>query len=60
LSTIANWLGHVSVNTTNKYLTLDLETKRAALAKAKPILARSHRCGGWRTDQSLMKWLESL
>jgi integrase/recombinase XerD len=60
LSTIANWLGHVSVNTTNKYLTLDLETKRAALAKAKPILARGHRCGGWRKDQSLMKWLESL
>jgi integrase/recombinase XerD len=60
LSTIANWLGHVSVNTTNKYLTLDLETKRAALAKAKPILARGHRCGGWRTDPNLMKWLESL
>ena len=60
LSTIANWLGHVSVNTTNKYLTLDLETKRAALAKAKPILARNHRCGGWRTDRNLIKWLESL
>lgn len=60
LSTIANWLGHVSVNTTNKYLTLDLETKRAALAKAKPILARNHRNGGWRTDRNLIKWLESL
>jgi site-specific recombinase XerD len=60
LSTIANWLGHVSVNTTNKYLTLDLETKRAALAKAKPILARHHRNGGWRTDRNLIKWLESL
>lgn len=60
LSTIANWLGHVSVNTTNKYLTLDLETKRAALAKAKPILGRNHRNGGWRTDRNLIKWLESL
>jgi integrase/recombinase XerD len=60
LSTIANWLGHVSVNTTNKYLTLDLETKRAALAKAKPILSRNRRCGGWRTDRNLIKWLESL
>jgi integrase/recombinase XerD len=60
LSTIANWLGHVSVNTTNKYLTLDLETKRAALAKAKPILPRNHHCGGWRTDRNLIKWLESL
>jgi site-specific recombinase XerD len=60
LSTIANWLGHVSVNTTNKYLTLDLEAKRAALAKAKPILARHHRNGGWRTDRNLIKWLDSL
>ena len=60
LSTIANWLGHVSVNTANKYLTLDLEAKRAALAKAKPILARHHRNGGWRTDRNLIKWLESL
>jgi hypothetical protein len=31
-------LGHASVNTTNKYLTLDVEAKREALAKAKPIL----------------------
>jgi hypothetical protein len=53
-------LGHVSVNTTNKYLTLDLEAKRAALAKAKPILSRHHRNGGWRTDRNLIKWLESL
>jgi len=60
LSTIANWLGHVSVNTTNKYLTLDLEAKRVALAKAKPILARHHRCGGWRTNHDLIKWLDSL
>jgi integrase/recombinase XerD len=60
LSTIANWLGHVSVNTTNKYLTLDLETKRTALGKAKPILARNHRWGSWRTDRNLIKWLEAL
>ena len=33
LSTIAHWLGHVSVNTTNKYLCLDLEAKREAMAK---------------------------
>jgi integrase/recombinase XerD len=60
LSTIANWLGHVSVNTTNKYLTLDLEAKRAALAKAKPILVRNHRAAGWRNDRNLIKWMESL
>ena len=60
LSTIANWLGHVSINTTNKYLTLDLETKRQALAKAKPITAHSRRPAAWRSDHNLIKWLESL
>ena len=60
LSTIANWLGHVSVNTTNKYLTLDLEAKRAALAKAKPILPRNLSSGRWRTNPNVINWLESL
>lgn len=60
LSTIANWLGHVSINTTNKYLTLDLETKRQALAKTKPITSTSRRPASWRSDRGLIKWLESL
>jgi integrase/recombinase XerD len=59
ISTIANWLGHASMNTTGKYLAVDLETKRAALAKAKPILKA--RClGQWRRDRNLIRWLESL
>jgi site-specific recombinase XerD len=60
LSTIAHLLGHASVNTTNKYLTLDLEAKRQALAKAKPILPRNGQSGRWRSDLNLIKWLESL
>jgi site-specific recombinase XerD len=60
LSTIANWLGHVSINTTNKYLTLDLETKRHALAKTKPLTSSNRRPAAWRSDRSLIKWLESL
>lgn len=60
LSTIANWLGHVSINTTSKYLTLDLETKREALAKAKPITSRGRRTASWRSDRNVIKWLESL
>jgi integrase/recombinase XerD len=35
LSTIAHWLGHASVNTTNKYLSVDLEVKREAITKSK-------------------------
>jgi site-specific recombinase XerD len=60
LSTIANWLGHVSVNTTTRYLTLDLETKREALNKTKPIVTKGKRTASWRSDIDLIKWLESL
>ncbi len=60
LSTIANWLGHVSVNTTNKYLFIDLETKREALAKAKPLLKGGCPSARWRQDQNLIAWLTAL
>jgi site-specific recombinase XerD len=60
LSTIAHWLGHASLNTTNKYLSLGLDDKREALAKAKPLLKRNGKTGHWRHDQSLITWLENL
>jgi site-specific recombinase XerD len=60
LSTIAHWLGHVSVNTTNKYLSIDLETKREALAKAKPLLKGRRHSSKWRQDRNLINWLSSL
>ncbi|MBL9140174.1 MAG: site-specific integrase [Verrucomicrobiales bacterium] len=60
LSTIAHWLGHSSVNTTNRYLALDLDAKREALAKAKPILPRRRKPVSWRSDRNLIRWLESL
>jgi site-specific recombinase XerD len=60
LSTIAHWLGHVSVNTTNKYLAIDLEAKREALAKAKPLLKGTLRSGKWHKNTNLLAWLEAL
>jgi integrase/recombinase XerD len=60
LSTIAHWLGHVSINTTNKYLSIDLEAKRRALAKAKPILKEGRSPGKWRKDRNLIAWLKAL
>jgi integrase/recombinase XerD len=60
LSMIAHWLGHASVNTTYKYLSLNLEAKQEALAKAKPIVGHNGKPGRWRTDRNLIKWLESL
>ena len=61
LVTISHWLGHASVETTNRYAAVDLETKRAALAKAGPI-ADGHdaNVGDWRADASILDWLESL
>jgi site-specific recombinase XerD len=60
LSTIANWLGHVSINTTNKYLTLDLEAKRQALDKSERVLAGRQRGTLVPPDHDLIEWLESL
>lgn len=59
LSTIAHWLGHASINTTHKYVTIDLEAKRAAIAKAEPV-TKSKRLPRWRTDHDLLTWLASL
>ncbi len=60
LSTIANWLGHVSINTTNKYLTLDLEAKRRALDKSERVLSGRQRSTLRSPDHDLIEWLESL
>ena len=60
LSTISHWLGHASLNTTNKYVALDVEAKREALAKTKPLLKTGRKAGMWRHDQNLITWLENL
>jgi integrase/recombinase XerD len=61
LSTIAHWLGHTSINTTNKYLALDLEAKRDALSKTKPLVQPNGKANGaWRYDSKLIAWLEAL
>jgi integrase/recombinase XerD len=60
LSTIAHWLGHADLNTTNKYLSLDLEEKRLALAKAKTVVKPGRGATAWRKNHSLIRWLEAL
>jgi integrase/recombinase XerD len=58
LTTISQWLGHSSPNTTNRYATIDLEMKRRAIAKVQPVGHRSS--PSWRRNQSVLEWLESL
>jgi site-specific recombinase XerD len=60
LSTIAHWLGHASINTTNKYLSLDLDAKREALAKVKPLLKGKRRLADWHKNPDLIDWLEAF
>jgi site-specific recombinase XerD len=57
---ISHWLGHASPNTTNRYATLDLEMKRAAIAQAKPPNDEIQEPAAWKTDASILSWLESL
>jgi site-specific recombinase XerD len=60
LISISHWLGHASVETTNRYATVDLETKRAAIAKAGPIGSSTAALAAWRPDASVLEWLEAL
>jgi integrase/recombinase XerD len=58
--TISQWLGHASVTTTNRYATVDIEMKRKAIEQACPVTSDDVGIAVWRTDASILKWLEGL
>ena len=58
LSSISHLLGHASPTTTNRYAKVDLEMKRQAIAKVKPVPRRSRT--PWGKDRTILDWLESL
>lgn len=63
VNVIRAWLGHVSLETTNRYAEINLALKEAALrACAPPTESSAERPGKpiWRDDPSLLKWLQSL
>jgi integrase/recombinase XerD len=62
INTIRAWLGHVSVETTNRYAQVDLEMKAKALETcALPDAERSiDRTPTWHQDRDLMAFLASL
>jgi integrase/recombinase XerD len=58
INTIRAWLGHVSLETTNRYAEVDLETKARALETC--AVTGSDRSPAWRKDKDLMAFLSSL
>lgn len=60
INTIRAWLGHVSIDTTNVYAEVDLETKAQMLAACGSFTAGKTSSRRWRDDPSLMQFLRSL
>jgi integrase/recombinase XerD len=63
VNTIRAWLGHASLETTNRYAEITLRTKQAALEKCalqSAANARIPRQPAWHSDVSLLNWLQSL
>jgi site-specific recombinase XerC len=59
INTIRGWLGHVSLDTTNIYAEIDLETKAKALA-ACAIAPEHPHSRPWRKQPALMEFLHGL
>ena len=57
IATIALWLGHETLDTTNKYIHADMELKRRALDRTTPPNATP---GRYRPPDPLLAFLESL
>ena len=64
VNVIRGWLGHVSLETTNRYAEINTRAKEAALRVCEPpgeaSSAEFPRQPVWRSDASLLAWLNSL
>lgn len=64
VNVIRGWLGHVGLETTNRYAEINLRMKEAALQACQPPASASSgappRKPIWQEDADLMKWLKAL
>ena len=62
VNVIRGWLGHADLSTTNRYAEINTKTKLAALRACEPPTSSvgDRSTPVWRSDQSLLHWLESL
>ena len=60
---IRGWLGHVSLETTNRYAEITIATKEEALRRCEAPVQNSEgfpREPVWRNDKAMLAWLDSL
>jgi site-specific recombinase XerD len=60
---IRGWLGHVKIDTTNRYAEINVSVKQAALRACQPTEIASKeslRRIAWKEDEQLLGWLNSL
>lgn len=62
VNVIRGWLGHVSLETTNRYAEINIRAKENALRLCEPPAnsAEFPRKAVWRSDETLLDWLNSL
>ena len=63
VNVIRGWLGHVSLDTTNRYAELTLRAKAEALRACEigsGISAASRGHAAWQDDKTLLDWLNTL
>ena len=62
VNVIRGWLGHVSLDTTNRYAEITLRMKEEALKLCEPDegIGSQRSQPSWQQDDTLMHWLSSL
>jgi site-specific recombinase XerD len=60
LTVIRAWLGHVSTETTHKYIDIDLKMKQAALSKKKPPQLRRELKAVLDKNRDIVAWLKEM
>ncbi|MBX9772144.1 MAG: site-specific integrase [Candidatus Obscuribacterales bacterium] len=61
VNVIRGWLGHVSLDTTNRYAEINIRMKCNAMELCEPpATSKSRKQITWKNDETLLKWLQSL
>jgi site-specific recombinase XerD len=61
VNVIRGWLGHVILDTTNRYAEINIRMKTKAMEACEPpTVGKAHSKIKWRDDEALLKWLQSL